>query len=38
MTNRWYDVGITRLIYEDVRTHEKTSKNSKVFNENVWVT
>ncbi len=29
MTNRWYGVEMTKLIYEDLRTHEKTSKKTR---------
>ncbi len=29
MTNRCYGVEISKLIYEDVKAHEKTSENSE---------
>ncbi len=29
MTIRWYDVGTSKLIYDDIRAYEKTSGNSE---------
>lgn len=29
MTIRWREGGITKPVYEDIKVHEKTSKNSE---------
>ncbi len=29
MTNRWYEGGVTKLIQDDIKAHEKASENSE---------